>query len=93
MKKAANRMTGEDAEVLALDCLAFLAGRTEAFERFTEISGLDPATVRARVRERDFLSSVLDFILTDEGLLVNFCDSRSTDARDLHVARHMLSGA
>lgn len=85
-------MTAEHAEALALDCLAFRASRSEVFERFAELSGLDPATVRQRAGERDFLSSVLDFMLTNEGLLVDFCESRSADARDLHSARHMLGG-
>ncbi|MGH9021443.1 MAG: DUF3572 family protein, partial [Acidimicrobiales bacterium] len=90
MSKAVSRMTAEDSESLAVDCLAFLAARPGDFERFAELSGLEPATVRSRVGERDFLASVLDFVLANEGLLVSFCEDRSTDARNLHVARHAL---
>ena len=90
MPKAA--MTEDNALALAEDCLAFLASQPGTFGRFAELAGLDPATVRQRVSEREFLVSLLDFILADEGLLVEFCENSSEAARDLHVARHMLEG-
>ncbi len=92
MARPAGRMSEDRAAALALDCLAFLATRPEAFERFADLSGLDRSTVSARASEPDFLVAVTDFLLTDEGLLVEFCETGSADARDVHIARHVLGG-
>ncbi len=92
MARLVGRMSEDRAATLALGCLTFLTTRPEAFERFADISGLDPSTVPARVAEPDFLVAVTDFLLADEGLLVEFCETGSTDARDIHMARHVLGG-
>jgi hypothetical protein len=92
MAKAAGRMSEDRAATMALDCLAFLATRSDAFERFSDLTGLDPATIAARAGELDFLVAVTDFLLSDEGLLIDFCETGSVDARDIHMARHVLGG-
>ena len=92
MAKLAGHMSQDRAATLALDCLAFLAANPEAFGRFADLSGLDPSTVSARAAEPDFLVAVTDFLLADEGLLVEFCEIGSADARDIHMARHVLGG-
>ena len=85
-------MTRDKAETLALDALAYLAADADAFGRFADLSGLDPKSAAARAGEPDFLASVLDFLLTDEVLLACFCDDASIDPRQVHLARHLLSG-
>jgi hypothetical protein len=83
-------MTLEAAETLALKGLAYLVRSAEALERFVAISGLDAASLRARAGEPELLTAVLDFMLTDEQLLMAFCDDESLDARQVHMARHVL---
>lgn len=63
----------ESAESLALQALAWLAGQEESFHAFLAQSGSDAAGVRARAAEPELLGSVLDFLLSDEGLLLRFC--------------------
>lgn len=63
----------EFAESLALQGLAWLAGQDEAFGAFLAQSGSDAAGVRARAAEPELLGSVLDFLLSDEDLLLRFC--------------------
>ena len=92
MAKLAGHMSQDRAATLALDCLAFLAANPEAFGRFADLSGLDPSTVSARAAEPDFLVAVTDFLLADEGLLVEFCETGSTKASEVHMARHVLGG-
>ncbi len=92
MARSLTSMNSDRAATLALEALAFLAVRQETFERFADLSGLDPATVSARAAEVEFLVSVLDFILADEQLLLDFCENGSSDPRALHVARHVLGG-
>jgi hypothetical protein len=86
------RMTPEHAATLALKGLAFLANSGDGLDRFVEISGLNPVSIRARADEPDFLVSVLDFLLTNEELLVRLCDEESIDVRAVHMARHVLAG-
>ena len=85
-------LTPYHAETLALRALAFLAGRPDDFGRFLDISGLDPATVKVRASEPAFLASVLDFLLGDDTLLLDFCAAETVDAKSVHVARHVLGG-
>ena len=92
MAKLPHRLDADRAAMLALEALAFLAAEPDVFGRFADLSGLDPASARARAGEPEFLVSVLDFLLADETLLLDFCGAGSTDPRLLHLARHALGG-
>lgn len=83
-------MTRERAETLALDALAFLAGNPGQIGRFLGNSGLDAAELRLRAAEPDMLRAVLDFLLTDDGLVADFCKEQGLDPRDIHRANHSL---
>ena len=85
-------LTSETATVLAIQVLTFLAGRPDDFSRILDLSGLDPATVKARAGEPAFLASILEFLLGDEALLIAFCEAETIDAKDVHIARHILGG-
>jgi len=85
MRRAPNR---ENAETIALNALSFLAESQEALESFMHQSGVDPATIRLRAAERDFLAAVLDF----EVLLVRFCDSTQTEPKVVRQANYELGG-
>jgi len=85
-------MTTDRAETLALGALAFLAARPDLLERFLEIGGLDPGTLRQRALDRDVLRAVLDFLLTDDAMVVDFCGEQELDARDIHLAHRLLGG-
>ena len=86
------RMTPETAETLALQALGHLAGAQEDFDRFLTISGLDAASLRTRAAEPEVLGAVLDFLLRNEALLVDFCETASVPAKDVHMAHHVLAG-
>jgi hypothetical protein len=87
------RMTQDTAETIALTALGHLAGAEEDFDRFLTTSGLDAASLKARAGEPEVLAAVLDFLLRNEALLIDFCDSASIAARDVHMAHHLLGGA
>jgi len=85
-------MTADRAATLALKGLGFLVETGPAMDRFVDLTGFAPASLRERADDPDFLVSVLDFLLTNEELLVRFCDDGSVDVRAVHMARHVLSG-
>ena len=86
------RMNTESAQTLALKALSFVVASDGALERLMELSGLDSLTLRERAAEPEVLASLLDFLLMDEGLLVDFCHGESIDPKDVHMARHLLGG-
>jgi hypothetical protein len=86
------RMTEESAATLALKALAFLTLSPDDMGRFLGGSGLDVASLRTRADEPEIQVAVLDFLLTNEALLVSFCEADSIPPRDVHVARYTLGG-
>ena len=85
--------TNEHAETMALQGLGFLAARPEDLERFLRNSGLDGAELRARAADPDVLRAVVEFLLTDDGLISAFSEETGAMAQDLHRANHLLGGA
>ena len=86
------RMTPDQAHTLALKALAYLVNSEGALQRLMDQSGLDVGTLKDRAGDADMQASLLDFLLSDEELLMGFCDEDSTDPRTLHLARHLLGG-
>lgn len=86
-------MTLAAAETLALKALNWLGSRTDDLGRFLTTSGLDAPALRARASDRDLLLAVVDYVLMDEKLAINFCESAEISSRDLRLAHHLLSAA
>jgi hypothetical protein len=85
------RTTLEDAETIALNALTFLADSPDRMELFVQQSGLDLATIRKRAADREFLAAVTDFLMANEALLVDFCQSTQTQPQAVRMANHLLS--
>lgn len=81
-----------DPEALAIDALGFLAEDAERLNRFLDITGLDPTTLRAAAREPLFLVSVLDHLLADEALLFAYAANRRIEPGIIASARDRLGG-
>ena len=86
-------MTPENAEILALEALGWLAGQDQALDRFLAVSGLEPADLRQSAGRPDLGLAVLEFLLADEQLLLAFCETTATVPRAVQMARHRLEGA
>ncbi|HEY2032616.1 MAG TPA: DUF3572 domain-containing protein [Rhizomicrobium sp.] len=85
-------MTPANAEIIALKGLGFLANSGAPMDRFLAITGTDPGELRHRAEEPEFLAAVMDFFLSDEVLLTNFCEDASIDPQDIQIARQALPG-
>jgi len=85
-------MQPEKAEIMALKALSFLAESDGALMRLMDLSGMDRASFQNRAGEPEVLSAVLDFLLTDDSLLLDFCEAESVKPKDVHMARHVLGG-
>lgn len=84
-------MTPQSAEELALKALEFLANSPDNLGVFMGATGVNGSELLERAEEPAVLAAVVDFMLKDEGLLIQFCDTASIRPRDLHAALYVLS--
>jgi len=82
----------EAAAALAVAALAFIAGDGERLGRFLAITGMGPESIRAAAREPDFLLGVLDYLVSDEPLLVAFAKESDFEPEHVAHARELLAG-
>jgi hypothetical protein len=84
------RLSRDEAETLAIDALSFLGEDAGRLAAFLATTGLGPADLRAQARSVAFLAGVLDFIASDESLLLVFASERRIDPASVLSARRLL---
>ena len=62
----------DSARSLAVSALTFIAADPDRLGRFLGLTGLGPDNLRTAAADPAFLSSVLDYLVADEELLVGF---------------------
>ena len=62
----------EAGRSLAVSGLAFIANDSDRLSRFLNLTGLGPHNLRTAAADPAFLSSVLDYLVGDETLLLAF---------------------
>ncbi len=93
MKSCRTGLPGMDeAEHLALVALRFLAADAHSWSGFEAISGIRPDMVQQMAGERGFLAGVLDYLLSDDSLLLSFSGNAGLAPQDIVNARHALAG-
>ncbi|HAT08595.1 MAG TPA: DUF3572 domain-containing protein [Rhodobiaceae bacterium] len=85
-------MQEEEAEILALKALSYLAGLDEMMDRFADLSGMGPNDIMERAEDTEMLAGVLDFFLFDEALLTAFCEAHEINPEHPAQARMALPG-
>ena len=86
-------MKQEQAEVIALQALAWLAANDELGPIFLGASGASVDDLRDRATDPAFQASVLDFITMDDAWVMAFCDEIGLGYDQPLLARYGLSGA
>ncbi|MEW7006889.1 DUF3572 domain-containing protein [Lentilitoribacter sp. EG35] len=82
----------EKAESIAIDVLSWIATDPELFNRFVDLSGLDPSQIREAAQEQGFLAGVLGFIMNHEPTLLNYCSAQNERPEDVARAFQSLGG-
>jgi hypothetical protein len=77
---------------LAIAALSFIASEPERLGRFLALTGIGPESIRAAASEPDFLLGVLDHLVSDEALLLEFANEQNIDPDDVARARQALAG-
>ena len=86
-------MQAEQAEVIALQGLAWLAGNEELCPVFLGASGGSADDLRERATDPAFQAAVLEFITMDDAWVIAFCDSIGIAYDQPLRARYALPGA
>lgn len=85
------RISQEEAEVIALKALGFLASEPDRLGRFLALSGVELSDIRAVAQNPDFLIGLLNHLLQDELLLLTFTAEQELDPRLPALAAEALA--
>ena len=80
----------ENAEMLAVQALAFIAEDDTRLSAFIASTGIAVQSIRDAAREQNFLAGVLEHILADENHLIAFADSAGINPTEVARARQSL---
>lgn len=93
MMRPKTKNNTDEAEILAINALGFLAADGERLQRFMDLSGLDVAALRAGASNPAFLGGILDHLLADESLLLIFAEDQQMRPERIAELRRKLPGA
>ena len=85
-------MSKEAAEVIGLQALGWLAGNEDLLPVFLGATGASEGDFRQRVDDKEFIGSILDFILMDDAWIQQFCEAHGLPNEAPFQARMMLPG-
>lgn len=88
----ANKTTHAEAEALAIEALAYLAQDPELLPRFLSLTGIEASSIREAAQEPAFLTGVLQFFLSHEPTLMQFCAETNRAPQAVADAINYLPG-
>ena len=86
-------IAAENAQLIAVEGLSFIANDEEMLVRFMNLAGLAPDDLRVAAGEPEFLAGVLSFLMEHEALLLAFASSAGIPPNHVAGAHLTLSGA
>jgi hypothetical protein len=87
-----SKLSKDEAEALALQVLAFLLSDSKQISRFLALTGIAPQDLREVATSRDLQAAALEYLLSDEGLLLTFCQEAGVDPGTVAPAHVLLTG-
>jgi Protein of unknown function (DUF3572) len=87
------KITADEAESMAMSTFSVLAADDERLSRFLDVTGLRPETIRKAAAAPGFLGAVLDYVASDERLLLAIAGALSVKPERIMEARQTLSPA
>lgn len=85
-------VSGENAELIGLQAVAWLAANDELLPVFLGATGAAEADFRAGLSDPTFQGAVLDFILMDDAWIRGFCEAENLPPEAPREARAQLPG-
>jgi hypothetical protein len=90
--KSRQSATVDSARSLAVSALAFIAADSDRLNRFLNLTGLGPDNLRTAAADPAFLGSVLDYLVGDEELMVDFAADAGLKPEAVARAHAVLCG-
>ncbi len=87
------KYTPEDALELAQSALIFLGQDQDRIGQFLALTGAGPGEIRTQISDPLFLGGVLDYLLGNESLLIEFAEANEIDPELPGYLRQHLPGA
>ena len=81
----------DEAETLAVAAFSAITGDEERMSRFMSISGLRPETIRQAAESSRFFAAILEYVVSDEPLLVALATELGVRPERLMAAHLALS--
>lgn len=85
-------MTRDEAQSVAILALSYLTREPDRLDRFTGWTGLAIDDLAQAVANPDMLGGVLDYLLSDEKLLLEFAEDAGIAPEEPAKARQALPG-
>jgi Protein of unknown function (DUF3572) len=91
MNTPLKRVTREDAENVALGAFSFITADEERLGQFLAVSGLRPDNIRDAAASPGFFAAILDYVASDEPLLIALAKEMNTKPEHIMQAHWSLS--
>ena len=85
------RINIDEDHTIALEAFTALSNHGGRLARFMNISGLTPETIRDAAGEPTFLAGILDYVASDESLLLELAREMDVKPERIMEARSALS--
>lgn len=80
-------------ETLSIKALTFIATREDLLDLFVDACGISMNELYEHADTPEVWAALLDFILSSDVILFDFCDSHEYTSQDVWRARNELPGA
>ncbi len=91
-KRRPGRLTIQSAEDIAVRAIVFLADDPARLGRFLAETGLEPATLREKLKAPETMAAVLGHLMADESSLLAFSANAGLAPEDVARAEAALGG-
>ncbi|MGI9381473.1 MAG: DUF3572 domain-containing protein [Methyloligellaceae bacterium] len=92
VNKSLNIRGNQDTAVdISIQALSFLAANEEILGQFVEQTGFSFDHIRSVANTTEFRIAMLEFLLSDESVLLTFCSNTSIDPSSIQPARDNLN--
>ena len=80
-------------ETLSIKALSFIAEREDLLDIFVHSTGLSLQELYEQADEEETWAAILDYILSTDDIVIDFCDLTKYSVQDLWRARNNLPGS
>ncbi|NCP61961.1 MAG: DUF3572 domain-containing protein [Alphaproteobacteria bacterium] len=87
------KLAREYAELIAVKAVQYLAQNPDALGGFLAYAGIGPADLKTAISSPEFLAGTLDYMMTDEPILLDFAGTMELSPQDIVKARLCFPGA